>query len=70
VYGETQAVGPVQPTPPHCPYSDCVPPPELVVLDVAGAEEVVVVEVPPPPPPPLDPGGVKVELIGPTLIFE
>ena len=39
MYGEAQIVGPVQPLPPHCPYSLATP--ELEELVVVGAEEVV-----------------------------
>jgi hypothetical protein len=38
-YGLTQAVGPVQPIPPHCPHSTCVP------VEVGLADVLVLVVV-------------------------
>jgi hypothetical protein len=57
VVPDTHAVGPVHPTPPHCPYSGAVPPEEevvevvdvfaLVVEDFADVVEVVGGTLPP-----------------------
>lgn len=56
VVPDTHVVGPVHPTPPHCPYSGAVPPEEVVevvdvfapvVEDVADVVEVVGGTLPP-----------------------